>query len=372
MRLNLRALWLLGFACAVAGSWINEARAQTMIVACPGAWGDNGGVTGSGLQKCTGCDTPIWTSADAADNVKTNASSNSWPKLGSLKSTDLIALAPAGAIEGAKADCSLITGAKTVAEVLGGTSPTPSPPTDPTPTPGSGTITLTWGAPLTNTDGSALTDLAGYRILFGTSASMLDQTVAIGSASVSTYTVTSLQAGVTYYFVLKSFNAAGNESQPTGVASAAAAAAPPSPIDCVVSDWSSWVLGTFGACVSGTQSRTDTRTRTIVTPAANGGSACPSLTDTRIVTQACTTAKTWKVAPNGTIATRPSYEAVLAPTGGALVRGNPEGTARVGAMCADEVFRSGTNSYRRVDEADLALTSPTYKGRAHVTICTQQ
>jgi hypothetical protein len=48
------------------------------------------------------------------------------------------------------------------------------------------------------------------------------------------------------------------------------------PVDCVVSDWGDW--GTCSAdCDGGTQSRT----RTIVTPAANGGAACPVLEETR-------------------------------------------------------------------------------------------
>ena len=43
-------------------------------------------------------------------------------------------------------------------------------------------------------------------------------------------------------------------------------------VNCVVSEWSAW-----SECVNGTE----TRTRTVVTPASNGGAACPALSETR-------------------------------------------------------------------------------------------
>src|SRR5438309_11629995 len=46
-------------------------------------------------------------------------------------------------------------------------SPIPPPPPPPPPPPTSGTATLSWLAPTTNTDGAALTDLAGYVIYYG-------------------------------------------------------------------------------------------------------------------------------------------------------------------------------------------------------------
>jgi hypothetical protein len=47
------------------------------------------------------------------------------------------------------------------------------------------------------------------------------------------------------------------------------------PVDCVVSDWSE-----YSSCENGTQSRT----RTVITPAQNGGASCPVLTESRSCT----------------------------------------------------------------------------------------
>jgi hypothetical protein len=80
-------------------------------------------------------------------------------------------------------------------------------------------VTLNWGAPSANSDGSALTDLAGYKILYGRSAGGLDQSVSITNPSVNSYLVENLASG-TWYFSVVSVNAAGIESMPSSVASA--------------------------------------------------------------------------------------------------------------------------------------------------------
>ena len=66
-------------------------------------------------------------------------------------------------------------------------------------------------------------------------------------------------------------------------------AAPPTPVDCVWGPWSAWTpTGDWSPCVNGTQSRTEQRTRTIETPASNGGLPCEGpTTETRSVSQAC-------------------------------------------------------------------------------------
>ncbi len=67
-----------------------------------------------------------------------------------------------------------------------------------------GAATLSWTPPTTNTDGSTLTTLAGYRIAYGTSAAHLTQTIQLGNAGVSSYVVENLAPG-TYYFAVRAY-----------------------------------------------------------------------------------------------------------------------------------------------------------------------
>jgi hypothetical protein len=74
-----------------------------------------------------------------------------------------------------------------------------------------GSVTLSWTAPTENTDGTALIDLAGYKIYWGTSPGSYPNSLTIDNATVSTYVVDNLAPG-TYEFVATSFNTAGVES----------------------------------------------------------------------------------------------------------------------------------------------------------------
>ena len=73
-------------------------------------------------------------------------------------------------------------------------------------------------APDENTDGSALMNLAGYRIYYGTSADSLDQVIDIPTVGVTTYVVDSLTTG-TYYFSIRAYNVAGAESALSNIVS---------------------------------------------------------------------------------------------------------------------------------------------------------
>lgn len=94
-------------------------------------------------------------------------------------------------------------------------APAPVPAPAPAPAPAStGSATLSWGAPQTNADGSALTSLAGYRIYYGTASGVYSQTVTVSDPSVTAYTIQNLPAA-TYYFVLRAFDKSNAESAPS-------------------------------------------------------------------------------------------------------------------------------------------------------------
>jgi hypothetical protein len=83
---------------------------------------------------------------------------------------------------------------------------------------GAGTATVSWVPPTQNTDGSALTNLAGYRVVYGTSASALNQEVQLANPGATVHVISNLNSG-TYYFAVKAYNTVGQESDQSGVVS---------------------------------------------------------------------------------------------------------------------------------------------------------
>jgi hypothetical protein len=94
--------------------------------------------------------------------------------------------------------------------------PKPVPPPKPIST---GTATLDWTPPTENSDGSALTNLAGYTVYYGTSPDKLTESVKVSNPGLTAYTVTNLTSG-TWYFAVTSYSTAGVESSRSGVISA--------------------------------------------------------------------------------------------------------------------------------------------------------
>lgn len=76
---------------------------------------------------------------------------------------------------------------------------------------GSGQATLSWEAPTQNEDGSALTDLAGYKIYWGRNSGSYPDSATIDNSSINVYVIDNLSSG-SYEFVATSFNTAGVES----------------------------------------------------------------------------------------------------------------------------------------------------------------
>jgi len=81
-----------------------------------------------------------------------------------------------------------------------------------------GAATLSWVPPSENTDGSALTDLAGYRIYYGTGPNSLTEVVDVPTVGISDFVIDHLTAG-TYYFSIRAYTAAGIESALSNVVS---------------------------------------------------------------------------------------------------------------------------------------------------------
>lgn len=77
---------------------------------------------------------------------------------------------------------------------------------------GTGSATLSWTAPTQNEDGSALTDLAGYKLYWSTTPGSYPNSVTIDNPGVTTYVVENLTSG-TYEFVVTAFNDSGLESR---------------------------------------------------------------------------------------------------------------------------------------------------------------
>jgi hypothetical protein len=80
-----------------------------------------------------------------------------------------------------------------------------------TSTSGPGTVTLSWIAPTGNTNGTPLTDLAGYHIHYGTSQDNLTKVIDLAGTGTTEYEVSGLAPG-TYYFAVTAYTAMGTES----------------------------------------------------------------------------------------------------------------------------------------------------------------
>ena len=74
-----------------------------------------------------------------------------------------------------------------------------------------GNITLNWVPPTENTDGTALTNLAGYNIHYGKASHRYTRKIALSNAGIATYVVQDLTPGK-YYFSLAAVNSDGTES----------------------------------------------------------------------------------------------------------------------------------------------------------------
>ena len=148
-----------------------------------------------------------WTATDSASWLTVT------PGTGSITSTALVALAVN--ITGLAAGTYTTT--VTIKVDKGGSAsvpvtltvspaPTPSALTAPTSTSTSTTASLSWSA-VTNTD------QAGYKVYVGTASGVYGAPITVGN--VTSYVLSNLAVGNTYYFVVTDYNTSGIESLPS-------------------------------------------------------------------------------------------------------------------------------------------------------------
>jgi hypothetical protein len=77
-----------------------------------------------------------------------------------------------------------------------------------------GSATVSWNPPTDNADGTSLTDLTGYRIYYGRSATALDRTIVLNNPGLTLYVVENLSPA-RWYFSMTAVNAKGEESART-------------------------------------------------------------------------------------------------------------------------------------------------------------
>jgi Putative Ig domain len=76
--------------------------------------------------------------------------------------------------------------------------------------------TLSWSAPTRNIDGTVLANLAGYRIHYGASRTMLTHTIEVPNPGITTYVLDELASG-TYYFAVRAYSSNGMQSTASNI-----------------------------------------------------------------------------------------------------------------------------------------------------------
>src|SRR5205823_5611823 len=83
-----------------------------------------------------------------------------------------------------------------------------------------GSATLNWQPPTANTDGSPLSDLAGYRVYWGITQGNYSSSTALSNPGLTSYVIEQLTPA-TWYFVVTAVNSSGVESNYSNVVSKA-------------------------------------------------------------------------------------------------------------------------------------------------------
>jgi hypothetical protein len=73
-------------------------------------------------------------------------------------------------------------------------------------------VTVSWASPTTNTDGTPLVGLAGFRVSYGTASGQYSQNLYISSSTVTSVVLQGLGSGYTWYFAVRAVTSSGIES----------------------------------------------------------------------------------------------------------------------------------------------------------------
>jgi hypothetical protein len=121
--------------------------------------------------------------------------------------------ATTGTLSGTPSTGSVATDANIVVSVSNGAQSAALPAFNITVQPAlAGTASLSWSRPTENTNGTPLTDLAGYVIRYGTSSTALNDKISVASASATGAKITNLSPG-NWSFAVSAINTANVESQ---------------------------------------------------------------------------------------------------------------------------------------------------------------
>ena len=183
----------------VTGRFVAVLVVSSFAIALAGCGGDDGSATTGAATSGTSSTTPTAVPDQVSPGTGTTAGGSGGTTGGSPTSTPPTSTPPTT------------------------TPPTTTPPTSTPPPATSGTsVTLGWQPPTQNTNGTPITDLAGYKIHYGTASSDYTQTVAVQNAGLTRYVVDNLPSG-TYYFAITAYNSKGVESPLSGELSTAVA-----------------------------------------------------------------------------------------------------------------------------------------------------
>lgn len=161
---------------------------------------------GFALSGCGGSDTSGSSPAAAAAQGSTPTQST-----GSAQGTSAGGGTTASTTSGGSASAGTGSGTSATSGTTGTRSTGTTATDSSSPTKSSDTVTINWTPPTENTNGSPLTNLAGYEIHYGTSSDKLTKTIGVSNPGIATYVVSNLTPGK-YYFAVAAVNSSGTES----------------------------------------------------------------------------------------------------------------------------------------------------------------